>query len=203
MRLRPAAHLGWLCRGAPTIVLRHYGAVRARACGPFPGMDLARAPPATSPHSGPGPPPAGPPAWVASKSIARAFPAIAGSPWGQGASGRPYWGIKPPAESRGIRRGASEGAPAHRLQSASPPCASPSACTPLAIRPWPSARRRPRSAWRGRACCRTSQARCPPRACDWLHVEGQLQASRSALCSSGGRAHGLPASGHTFRNLID
>ena len=140
---------------------------------------------------------------VASKSIARAFPAIAGSPWGQGASGRPYWGIKPPAESRGIRRGASEGAPVLRLQSVSPPCASPSACTPLAIRPWPSARRRPRSAWRGRACCRTSQARCQPRACDWLHVEGQLQASRSALCSSGGRAHGLPASGHTFRNLID
>ena len=33
-----------------------------------------------------------------------------------------------------------------------------------------------------------------PQACDWLHVEGQLQASRSAPCSSGGRAHGLPAS---------
>ncbi len=32
----------------------------------------------------------------------------------------------------GIRRGASEGAPALRLQSVSPPSASPGACTPLA-----------------------------------------------------------------------
>ena len=33
----------------------------------------------------------------------------------------------------GIRRGASEGAPDLRLQSVSPPSASPGACTPLAI----------------------------------------------------------------------
>ncbi len=197
-RLRPAAHLGRLCRGAWAIVLRHGGAVTARACGPFaarfspglrprrlciPGLSRrqqgrllgwprnplrccypqrvliveARMPTSSLPHGAGRGPSFGALAWLPSFSRPRRFPMASRR------RGRSCWGIEALAEPRGIRRGGSEGAPDHRLQSASPSRASRSACTPLAIRPWPSARRRPRRAWRGRACCRTSPARCQPR----------------------------------------